>query len=105
MAKILSIGPDRNVLATRNRELRLMGHDVRGVDTRANALALAKHGTFEFIVLCDRFLPAYAAELADELRILAPGSTILVLAGRATSLTTAEINTLLVNHRAGLRAA
>jgi DNA-binding NtrC family response regulator len=97
MAKILSVGPERNILAARNRELRNCGHHVRGAETRTAALELAKSGVFEVILLCDRFLPAYAAELAEELRTVAPRTTILVLAGRASPLTTGEIQSLIVD--------
>jgi DNA-binding response OmpR family regulator len=97
MAKILSVGPDRNILAARNRELRNCGHHVRGAETRTAALELAQSGVFEIILLCDHFLPAYAAELAEELRAVTPRTSILVLAGRASPLTTGEIQSLIVD--------
>lgn len=105
MARILSIGPDRNALVARNQQLSKDGHNVLSADTRARALALAKTKTFEVILLCDRFLPAYAAGLADELRILAPEASILVLAGRPTPLTLLEIQALVPTQVIGPRAA
>ena len=95
MARILSIGPDSDALAVRNQELRLSGHDVRAAETRSDALALAASEPFELILLCDRFLPAYAIHLADELKVLAPAAVIIVLAGRPTPVTPSEINALL----------
>ena len=105
MARILSVGPDSDALAVRNRELQLSGHEVRSAETRSEALALAGSEPFEFILLCDRFLPAYAIQLADELKVLAPAAMIIVLAGRATPATAAEINALLSRPRSGLKAA
>ena len=105
MAKILSIGPDHNVLAGRNRELRRVGHEVRGAETRATALRLAKSRTFDLMLLCDRLLPAYAAGLADELKIVAPGTMVIILGGRATPLSLGEIQTMLLNQTAGSGAA
>lgn len=105
MARILSIGPDHNVLAARNRELRLDGHHVRGAETRATALRLAKSKAFDLILLCDPLLPAYAAELADELKAVTPGTMIVILAGRATPISISEIQAMLLNRAAGSPAA
>jgi len=105
MARILSIGPDSEALVVRNRELELSGHDVRSAETRSDALALAGSEPFEFILLCDRFLPAYAIHLADELKVLAPAAMIIVLAGRAIPITPSEINALLSRPTSGLKAA
>jgi DNA-binding NtrC family response regulator len=96
MAKILSVGPDHDILAARNRELRGYGHHVRSAETRADALYLARSGVFEVILICDQFLPAYAAQLADELQQAAPRTTILVLAGHSSPLRSGEIHTLIV---------
>lgn len=95
MARILSIGPHTDVLAARNRELRLGGHEVRGAHTRTNALALASSESFELIVLCDRFLLTDAERLKNELHGLKPQATILLLSGRAKPLTLREITTIL----------
>lgn len=105
MAKILSVGPDPTVLAPRNRELRLYGHLVRSAENRAEVMALAKTGIFDIILLCNQFLPAYAAQLADELCLVAPATRILVLAGRSTPLTADEIHALVRKELSSSRAA
>jgi DNA-binding response OmpR family regulator len=105
MANILSIGPDHKILAARNRKLRAAGHRVRDAETRKLAIEAARNETFDLMLLCDQFLPAYAAQLADELGSAAPGTTILILAGRADPLSLAEIDTLLSNRAGRSRAA
>jgi CheY-like chemotaxis protein len=92
MARILSVGPDHDRLAVRNGELRSYGHQVRSAETRADALDLARSGVFEIILICDQFLPAYAAQLADEFHNATPGTAILVLAGRSSRLSASEIH-------------
>ena len=105
MANILSIGPDAKLLAARNRKLRQDGHHVRGADTRATALALAKSECFELILLCHRFQPADTAQLVEELRTHAPQAAILKLAGRTRPLTLSEIQSIIRNRAANTLAA
>lgn len=105
MARILSVGPSIKHLAARNRALVQSGHEVRGADTRLKALAFAKSGSFDYIVLCDQFLPAYAAELADELRAFAPGTPVLILKSRETNAPPEEIDALLKAGRIDSAAA
>jgi len=88
-----------------NSELKLLGHDVRSAETRSDALMLAKCEPFDLILLCDRFLPAYATQLAAELHILASGSMIVVLAGRNAPVPLRELGAMLSNQAAGLKAA
>ena len=95
MARILSVGPSIKHLAARNRALTQCGHQVRGADTRLKAVAFAKSASFDYIVLCDQFLPAYAAELADELRTFAPGTPVLILKNREANVPPEEIEALL----------
>ena len=95
MMNILSVGPDHKVLADRNRKLRGFGHDVRSAETRAGALELARFGVFDVVVICDQFLPAYAAQLADELHYVAPRTTILVLPRYTRPLSAGEIHFLI----------
>jgi hypothetical protein len=82
-----------------------MGHDVRAAERRLDALMLAGSETFDLILLCDRFLPAYAQQLADEINVLAPKTMIVVLAGRTTPLPLRELETMLSNQAAGSKAA
>ena len=105
MAKILSVGPDHDILAARNRELRGYGHRVRSAETRADALYLARSGLFEIILICDQFLPAYAAQLADEFQKATPGTTILVLAGYSSRLSASEIHSWISRQVPGSAAA
>lgn len=104
MVKILSVGPDHDLLAARSRELRIYGHHVRSAETRADALALARSGVFDIILVCDRFLPAYAAQLADELHNAMPRTVILVLARYSPPLSTSEIH-ILIDEQAPSSAA
>lgn len=93
--KILSVGPDHDILAARSRELKAYGHHVRIAETRADALALARSGVFEIILVCDQFLPAYAAQLTDELHNTSPETIILVLARYSPLLSPSEIHLLI----------
>jgi CheY-like chemotaxis protein len=95
MVKILSVGPDHDVLAARNRELRDCGYHVHSAETRSDTLDLARSGIFEIILICDQFLPAYAARLADEIHNVAPRTTILLLARYSPSLSAGEIHFLI----------
>jgi DNA-binding response OmpR family regulator len=105
MARILSVGPSTKHLAARNRALTQCGHQVRGADSRVKALSFVKSVSFDFIVLCDQFLPDFAAELADELRASAPGTPILILKSRETDSYPEEIEALLKGRQIGSTAA
>jgi len=105
MARILSVGPSVEHLAALNRALTHCGHQVRGADTRIKALSFVKSFKFDFIVLCDEFLPASAASFADELRASAPGTPILTLRAWETSASPEELQALLEGGQAGPIAA
>jgi len=105
MARILSVGPSTKHLAARNRALTQCGHEVRGADSRIKALTFIKSVSFDFIVLCDGFLPDSAAELADELRASAPGTPILILKSRETDSSPEEIEAFLKGGKINSTAA
>jgi DNA-binding response OmpR family regulator len=97
MARILSVCPSIDYLAALNRALTQCGHQVRGADTRVKALSFVKSFKFDFIVLCDEFLPASEATLADELRASAPGTPILTLRTEETNPSPEELEGLLAS--------
>ena len=105
MARILSVGPSAKHLAARNRALTQCGHEVRGADSRIRALTFVKSVPFDFIVLCDQFLPDDAAELADELRASSPGTPILILKSREIESSPEEIEAFLKIGELGSTAA
>lgn len=77
MAAILSVGPDRELLAVRNRALAQLGYDVRGAATRVDALTAARSNRFDVALLCNTFPEGYAAEFARELASLMPTTPVL----------------------------
>ncbi len=105
MARILSIGPDVELLTTRNRALARLGHDVSGAATRVNALTLAKSQHSDIALLCHKFLPAYASQLAKELRALMPGTPIAILLGGPDSVGIEEIEEIIREKRQRPKAA
>lgn len=92
MAKILSIGPDPDILAERNRALVALGHEVRGAATRVDAISLAKSQRFDVVLLCNEFLPPYAGQLADELRPWLRGTKIIVLPAGPEAMSVDDID-------------
>src|SRR5215472_937094 len=105
MARILSVGPSVEHLAALNRALTQCGHQVRGADTPVKALSFVKSFKFDFIVLCDDFLPASAATFADELRAAAPATPILTLTTREASASPEELQAFLEAGQIGPIAA
>ncbi len=75
--RILSVGPDPDVLASRNRVLAKLGYEVRGAATCAEALHAARSQAFDIALVCSQFPRGYASELAAELRSLMPRSLVL----------------------------
>lgn len=75
--RILSVGPDADVLASHNRRLTEAGHVVRGVTRRSDVLQAARFMTFDLVLLCDSFPPGYADELVRELVRAKPGLRVV----------------------------
>ncbi|HZR31603.1 MAG TPA: sigma-70 family RNA polymerase sigma factor [Terriglobales bacterium] len=70
MARILSIGPDADAVATCSRILAGFGHNVQGAATRFAALAAAKSQQFDIVLLCSGFPLGYVEQLTEELRAI-----------------------------------
>jgi DNA-binding response OmpR family regulator len=104
MTRILSIGPTPETLAARNRALAKSGHDVRAAATRYDAFALAKSQHFDLVLLCNEFLPAYASQLASELRQLLGDTTVIRLSAGSESATD-EIEEVIRHQKIRPRAA
>lgn len=105
MAKILSVGPDREVLACRNRALAQLGHEVRGAATRADAIAVARSQAFGVALICNSFPRGYADELAGELQKLLPGAVVLCLGDASGDLSLADLHEWIQDSEARPKAA
>ncbi len=103
--KILSIGPDRDILAGRNRALAGRGHNVHGAATRIDALAAAKSRRFDVVIFFDGFPDGYATQLAGEMRKLMPHATFLLFQATRESRFMAELEETLRNITAHPKAA
>ncbi len=98
MIRILSIGPDREKIASRSRALTELGYQVYGCAWYADATRVARTQQFHFVLLCDDFPVGYARQLAAELQRLMPKARIIILPSGPTPITTSAIEELLRGH-------
>ena len=104
MIRILSIGPDPDILAARSRILAQSGYDVCSAASRADALAAAKLRRFDAVLLCSEFPFGYARQLANELRPLIQRAPLIALSGQ-NPISVAEIEETIRDNEMGARAA
>lgn len=95
MARILSVGPNRESLVWRTRSLVRIGHHVRGAVTHREALNAAESQRFDVALICNEFPRGYAIELASELQRLMPSAVVLIIPKSNQNQPAADIQELL----------
>lgn len=104
MARILSVGPDREILADRNRALAQRGHYVHSAATRTDAVVAAVTQPFDVALVCNSFPKGYASAFARDLQALMPRSAVVFILSAKTGII-AEIEEMIQEFTIPPRAA
>jgi len=105
MARILSVGSDRDILARRNRALAQLGHNVCGAVTRMDAMTAAKSQRFDIALVCNTVPQGYASVFAEELQALMPRTAVICIPDGEPEINIAQIDEMIQNTEVCQKAA
>ena len=105
MARILSVGPDREALAARNRSLTRFGHEMRGAASAKDALGIASSQQFDIVLICDCFSDDESMVIAEQLQARMPQAAVVRMADYGGAFTAADIEDVMRGAETRLKAA